>query len=331
VRYTNIFETDITLSAIGLGCEALGGTDWGIVDLDDAAATVRTAWDHGVVVFDTADVYGLGQSERRLAAALGKARHDAVIVSKFGVRWRGTANSRAVTWRDATPDYVVDALESSLRRLRVERIPIYLVHWPDAETPIEETLGALEEQRLAGKIGVYGVSNFADAQLKKAVESGGRVAEMPLNLIQRGAESDISFCGQHDVSVLAYGPYAQGLLCGRYGRHSKFEQNDRRHRLPHFAESAWDSNDALLERLKVLANQRGVKEAQVALQWVISHPPVACTLVGARNPEQLLDTLSLFASDAPSDDRFRSDRCTAGPRCWPIGRTSVQRSGRRVM
>lgn len=296
MRYTKVAESDITLSAIGLGCESLGGTDWGSVDLDDAVATVRAAWDHGIVVFDTADAYGLGESERRLAGALGSARHDAVIVSKFGIRWRETANIRAETWKDASPDYAVVALEASLGRLRVERIPIYLVHWPDAETPIQETLAALEQQRLAGKIGVYGVSNFSGTQLSDAIEAKVRVAELPLNLIRREAESDIAFCGEHDVSVLAYGPYAQGLLCGRYTRHSRFEQSDRRHRLPHFAEDAWDSNDALLERLKVEANRHGLKEAQVALQWVLSHPPVASALVGARNPEQLLDTISLFTS-----------------------------------
>jgi len=297
VRYTKIPKTDITLSAVGLGCEPLGGTDWGRVDRDDAVSTVRAAWENGIVVFDTADAYGLGESELRLAEALGSARHDAVIVSKFGVRWRKTANTRAVTWKDVTPKYAVAALEASLDRLRVERIPIYLIHWPNDDTPIEETLGALEQQRLAGKIGVYGVSNFSAAQLSDAIQAGGRVAELPLNLLSRDAEPDISFCGEHDVSVLAYGPYAQGLLCGRYSRVSRFEENDRRHRLPHFAEAAWDANEVLLERLKVLANQHGVKEAQVALQWVMSHPSVTCALVGARNRQQLQDTLSLFAGD----------------------------------
>lgn len=302
MRYQRISGTDITVSAIGLGCEALGGTDWGSVDGDDAVATVRAAWDAGIRVFDTADAYGLGESERRLCAALGQARRDAVIVSKFGIRWHEKTAGRADTWKDTTPDYAVAALESSLRRLNVERIPIYLVHWPDDATPIEETLGALEQQRIAGKIGVYGVSNFREEQLRDAVKLGASVVELPLNLLQREAESDIVFCGQQGVSVLAYGPYAQGLLCGRYNRDSRFGENDRRHRLPHFAEPAWDTNDKLLGRLKISANHRRVKEGYLALEWVLSHRSVSSALVGARNPEQLQDTLSLFAGDGSDSD-----------------------------
>jgi aryl-alcohol dehydrogenase-like predicted oxidoreductase len=311
VRYQRITGTDITLSAIGLGCEALGGADWGRVDQDDAVATVRAAWDAGIGVFDTADAYGLGESERRLSAALGEARHDAVIVSKFGIRWRETTAGRADTWKDATPDYAVAALESSLQRLRIERIPIFLVHWPDDATPIEETLCALEQQQIAGKIGVYGVSNFRGDQLRDAIKSGASIAELPLNLLQREAEPDISFCAEQDVSVLAYGPYAQGLLCGRYNRDSRFTENDRRHRLPHFAEAAWDTNDRLLGRLEVLASERGIKKAHVALEWVLSYPSVSCALVGARNPEQLQDTLSLFADGGSHSDLAG---LSAGPR-----------------
>ena len=275
-----------------MGCEPLGGADWGTVDIAEAEAVVRAAWDAGIRVFDTADVYGLGKSEQRLARALGSVRHDAVIVSKFGVRWRPVPGARAATWKDASPSHLVLALESSLRRLQIDRIPVYLVHWPDARTALDDTLAELERQRLAGKIGVYGVSNHWGSELTKAMALGASIAELPLSLVDMRADIEMSRCASSGLDVLAYGVYAQGLLCGNYDRASRFGDDDRRGRLSQFSEDTWDANETVLAQLALIAGKRGVSMASVALRWVLDHEAVSLAIVGMKTRAQLADALS---------------------------------------
>lgn len=294
-------STGISVSALGLGCEPLGGSDWGTVDIGAAMRTVREAWEHGITLFDTANVYGLGESERRLSLALGKNRHEATIVSKFGIRWSVGSGDRAGTWKDASPANLTISLEGTLRRLRIERIPVYLVHWPDGKTPIFDTVEALESHRRAGKIGVYGVSNFEGAELEAAAEQGVEVMELPLNLIQRRAEAALEFCRERRLGVIAYGAYAQGLLCGRYDRNSRFEKDDRRHRLPQFSPEAWMKNGPILDRLWAAAQSAGVPPSQVALRWVLDAPGVSSTVISAKNLIQLEEALGVFELDGSLD------------------------------
>jgi aryl-alcohol dehydrogenase-like predicted oxidoreductase len=160
---------DLKVSRIIFGCEALGGTDWGKVDVPAVQAAVAHAWDRGINTFDVADVYGLGRAETALAEALGPRRHDAVIITKFGVNWRqGKNGGRAETFRDASPAHAKKAAENSLRRLKIDCIPLYLVHWPDPRTPLADTRAALEELKAAGKIRRYGLSNFPGRRLAAA-------------------------------------------------------------------------------------------------------------------------------------------------------------------
>jgi aryl-alcohol dehydrogenase-like predicted oxidoreductase len=287
-------RTGLSASELALGCEPLGGMDWGVVDKGAAVAAVRAAWEAGVNVFDTADVYGLGESERRLATALGGERHHAIIVSKFGVRWKRAVRGRAETWRDCSPTHLVRSLDASLRRLQVDRIPIYLVHWPDTRTPIETTVAELERQRVAGKIGVYGVSNYWGHQLAEAAALGAEVVELPLNLLNRRAEVELKRPHVASVGVLAYGAYAQGLLCGRYRRGSLFSPDDRRHRLRQFSEAEWALNEQLLLRIRTVAGNRGVSMASVALRWVLDHRNVSAAIISAKTPVQLADAVGAF-------------------------------------
>jgi aryl-alcohol dehydrogenase-like predicted oxidoreductase len=289
VEYRALGGSDVSLSAVGLGCEPLGGADWGSVDIEQAIGAVRSAWTKGVTVFDTADAYGLGLSEERLASALGNARHEAVIVTKGGVRWKDRGGQRAQTWIDASPSYLVSALDASLNRLGVERIPIYLVHWPDERTPLEDTLECLSRQRNLGKIGLYGVSNHWSTQLHRAAICGAEVVELPLSLIDRRAEEEFADISRLGLGLLAYGAYAQGLLCDKYDASTKFGTDDRRHRLPQFSAGAWPTNERLLTVIREIATVRRVAASQVTLRWVLENSEVACAIVGAKTPAQVLD------------------------------------------
>ncbi|MGC8833414.1 MAG: aldo/keto reductase, partial [Armatimonadota bacterium] len=215
MEYVRLKNTDLVVSKIGLGCEPLGGVDWGYVDEHAAEAVVHKALELGINLFDTADVYGLGLSETRLSQALGPHRHQVTIITKFGINWKKVpGRERALTFRDSSPAHVVEALENSLRRLRIECIPIYCIHWPDPKTPIYDTLEALQKCQQQGKIRYIGLSNFPIDIARQAHSiSPVCVVELLYNLLDRGLEAEIAaYRAELGVSVVAYGMLAQGLL-----------------------------------------------------------------------------------------------------------------------
>lgn len=243
-----------------------------------------------MTLFDVADIYGLGKAERVLSQALGARRHEVVIVSKFGINWQpDPAGGRAKTFRDCSPGRVVEALEQSLRRLRIDAIPLYLIHWPDPDTPIEATMEALLKCQQAGKIRHIGVSNFPLPLLQAANQIHSLAAlELQYNLIEQTANQHVlPYCREQGMSVLAYGPLAQGLLTGKYGVQATFQTDDRRHRLPHFHGDTLTRHLQMVERLKTIAQRYQKTPAQVALRWVLDQPGIACALVGAKTPAQI--------------------------------------------
>lgn len=276
-------------SRLALGCEPLGGTDWGNVDISNVRQAVRYAYANGITTFDTADVYGLGRSEEELAVALGQDRHDAFIVTKFGVRWELHDNGRrATTYKDLRPDYIEKALEASLRRLKLEAIPLYLVHWPDGHTPIEDVLAKLVKFVESGKILNYGLSNFSLEEFGLASQEYPiHALECQYNLIDRRNLDAIKFAKGLKAATFAYGPLAQGLLTGKYSEATQFSDNDRRHRLESFQQINWDAFERLRSELDMLASSLQCSTSQVALAWILSDVTVDCVIVGAKNPEQV--------------------------------------------
>lgn len=291
---TILSKLGVALSPLALGCEPLGGVDWGKVDQLKMHAAVDEAWNNGIKVFDTADVYGLGESEVQLSKALGSNRHDAVIVTKFGCRWAGqTGLERSPIYKDASPHYLEKALEASLKRLKIDAIPIYLVHWPDAHTPLEGTLEKLEECRRSGKIIAYGLSNFKWAQYELFLNKYPiAVIEGPYNLItQKPGKVEYTKARNAGLSTLTYGPLAQGFLSGKYDQNSKFEEDDRRYRLEHFSEKSWYRNKRLLQVLYQAAEEHHKTPAQVALRWIIEQHIASTLIVGAKSPEQIRNNM----------------------------------------
>ena len=287
-------HADLVVSRLAFGCEPLGGTDWGQVDGDLAKEAVSRAVDLGINFFDTADVYGLGRSEEALSAALGERRHDVVIISKFGVNWRQDPNGgRAETFLDSSPRRVVQALENSLRRLRIDCIPLYLVHWPDPRTPITETMEALLRCQQAGKIRHVGVSNFPARLVRQANQVVKLAAvELPYSLLDREAERElVPCCRELGIDVLVYGPLAQGLLTGKYGPGTRFSRDDRRSRLAHFQGEKLARNLKMVDKLSAVAQRKEKTATQVAIRWVLDNPSVASAIVGVKTPEQLEDNL----------------------------------------
>jgi aryl-alcohol dehydrogenase-like predicted oxidoreductase len=316
MEYIQLSNTDLEVSRIGFGSEPLGGTDWGYVDESRAIKAVEQALDAGINLFDTADVYGLGRAEQVLSQALGTRRHDVVIVSKFGINWQPTSDgSRARTFRDCSPARVVEALENSLRRLRIETMPLYLIHWPDPNTPLADTLEALLKCREAGKLRYIGVSNFSLELLREAQHIQPLSAfEAQYSLLDRNIETDtLSYCTDQNIAVLAYGPLAQGLLTGKYHADTRFGQDDRRHRLPHFQADRLAANLATVERLKAVAASYGKQTAQVALRWVLDNPQISSLIVGAKSPEQVISNIGAVGWHLSPEDRAYIAGCEIVP------------------
>ncbi|MBP7561640.1 MAG: aldo/keto reductase [Armatimonadetes bacterium] len=307
---------------IALGCEPLGGADWGTVDERQAMAAVRAAYEKGVRVFDTADVYGLGLSERRLSEALGADRYGATIVTKFGVRWvRTHPTARALTFRDASPAYALEALDSSLGRLRLDTIPVYLLHWPDSQTPIEHTLEALMKAQELGKIRHIGLSNFDEETVRRATAVAPiAFGQVHFSLLRAGpALPLLRTCAELGIFTLTYGTLAQGLLTGKYGSETRFPASDRRHRLPHFSPANIAKYQALIARLCEFAATYGVTTAAVAIRWVLQTGLVSVAVVGARDPGQVEGNLGAARFSLSGPDHAELSRLAASVAQTPGG------------
>ena len=287
-------STDLVISRLGFGCAPLGGTDWGPFDEQESMASVSRAVELGVTLFDTADVYGLGRSERLLSRALAERRHDVVIASKCGVNWEERpAGQRARTFYDSSPKRVVEALEDSLRRLRVDVIPLYFLHWPDPHTPLADTVEAIVRCQDAGKIRHFGLSNFSAAQIREvyAVTSVAAV-QVQYSLIDRTAEMEIfSCCRELGISAITYGSLAQGLLAGNYDAETRFGQDDRRRHLRDFGGEELQANMLIVHRLKELARRRQKSPAQLAMRWALDNPAVSGIIAGIKSRGQLEDNV----------------------------------------
>lgn len=298
LAYRSIGYTYLTMSrldflsqdqSIVVGCEQLGGTDWGELNLPDVERAIDHAWSCGIRAFDTADVYGLGESERRLSKVLGARRHDAVIITKGGVRWVNGDAGRARTTKDNSPAYLRSAIEASLRRLEIDTIPLYFVHWPDGQTPLELVFETLAECRDAGKIRYVGLSNFPYYAVETASRDFGLDAvQLSFNLLEKeGKKRTLDQLSALEVERFGYGPLAQGLLAGKFSANTKFSANDRRHRLPHFAADQWDRNLRVLDRVAQIARQVGRSTTEVVLRWTLQTGLIDHLIVGVKTPAQI--------------------------------------------
>jgi aryl-alcohol dehydrogenase-like predicted oxidoreductase len=291
VRDRKFGQTDLALSAIGLGCNNFGVR----LDVSAAERVVNTALDAGVTVFDTADIYGRGKSEEFLGGALGTRRHDAVIITKFGLPMDQSAKPR-----DGSPDYVIRAVEASLKRLRTDWIDIYLLHRPDPATPIEATLRALDTLIDQGKVRYAGCSNMTASQINEAqqvAKTGGLrgfvCCEDQYNLLSRQIEKDvIPAMEMHGLALLPYFPLASGMLTGKYEAGAPLPEGARLSNKRYSDRFLNDDNFRIVEALRSYCAQRGRSLLELAFGWLLTKPIIGSVIAGASSPEQLLQNIS---------------------------------------
>lgn len=294
MEYVNIPGTRERTSRLVFGCEQLGGQDWGRIDMTEMLRAVDAAVDHGINMFDTADVYGLGESERRLGSALRRHRAKTLIMTKGGVRWSTCENrARARTRLDISASYLRAAVHDSLRRIQRDCIDTYLLHWPGDDHQIRDAVGELSRLQDEGKLRYIGLSNCSDRQIGVATQVNAIAAaasehclvgpRVPANVLRRGREGRLG--------VLAYAALGRGLLAGTYSRDSEFPKDDRRHRLA-TARPKWFGEALRVAGLVTpIAARMGRTTAQVVLRWALDTPGVSCVICGMRSSSQLMEDL----------------------------------------
>jgi aryl-alcohol dehydrogenase-like predicted oxidoreductase len=280
--------TKIAPSRIGLGTWAIGGWMWGGTDETESIRTIHAALDRGITLIDTAPAYGFGRSEEIVGKALaeGGRRASVVLATKVGLDWKNEQ-----PFRNGSRARIFKEIDDSLRRLRTDAIDLYQVHWPDPNTPIAETAGAMADLHKAGKIRAIGVSNFSPAQM----DAFGAVAPLhavqpPYNLFERAIEADVlPYARRHGLAMLAYGALCRGLLSGRMRADTKFPDSDLRGAAdPKFKPPHFGAYLAAVTALDRFAQERfGKRVIHLALRWVLDRAPNAIALWGARHPDQL--------------------------------------------
>lgn len=290
--YRRLGRSGLTVSVVGLGCNNLGRPGTATLEQEGTDAVVHAALDAGVTLFDVADMYGAqpGLSEERLGRALGTRRDEVVLATKFGMDMQGV--NRNDHGARGSRRYIVRAVEASLRRLGTDWIDLYQFHTPDPQTPIEETLSALDDLVRSGKVRYIGHSNRSGWQIAEAEfvarEQGTErfiSAQNHYNLMDRRAELEVLPASRaYGLGVLPYFPLANGMLTGKYSSGQAPEGS----RLSHTRQSMVENAD--LDQLKAFgdfARERGLTELQVAFSWLAAQEPVSSVIAGATRPGQI--------------------------------------------
>src|SRR3984957_639065 len=309
---TRLGRTGMHLTRVGFGAWAIGGGDWGFAwghqDDDASIAAIRHAVESGINWIDTAAVYGLGHSEEVVAAALAHLPEAdrPYVFTKGGPVWDPPARSAAPR-RVGAPDSLRAEVEASLRRLRVERIDLYQMHWPAEDgTPVEEYWQVFVDLKREGKIRAVGLSNHNVFQLEEAEEVGAVDAiQPPFSLIHRDAADDVLlWAREHEADAIVYSPMASGLLTGSFTaeRAARLQPGDWRAGHPDFTEPALSANLALADALRPVAERHGVTPAAVAVAWTLAFPGVTGAIVGARSPLQVDGWLPAATLELKDDD-----------------------------
>lgn len=292
-----IGTSGVTASAVGLGTWAIGGWMWGGTDEAESIAAIRASLDAGVTLIDTAPAYGLGRSEEIVGRALRGRRDQAVIATKCGLVWH-TQQGRHFFDQDGKPvhrylgrDAIAHEVEASLRRLGTDHIDLYITHWQDPTTPVEETMDALKDLKKAGKIRAIGASNVDAGDLTAYVAAGGLDAiQERFSMIDREIEKELlPLTTANGISTLSYSSLALGLLSGVIGPDRVFSGDDQRKDNPRFSIGNRKKIAGFAEAIKPVADGHGASIAQIVIAWTLAQPGVTFALCGARNPAQAKD------------------------------------------
>jgi aryl-alcohol dehydrogenase-like predicted oxidoreductase len=282
-------NSDLDLTPIGFGAWAIGGGDWahgwGPQDDNDSIAAIHKALDLGINWIDTAAVYGLGHSEEVVARALKTTSHKPYIFTKCAMRW----NDKGEIYNSLKE--IRREVEDSLRRLQVETIDLYQIHWPNPDSEIEEGWSTMADLQREGKVRWIGVSNFSVSQMERALKIAPITSNQPpYSMLNRTAEPEIlPFTLQNGIGTINYAPMHSGLLTGAMSKErvAAFPENDFRRRAKNYQEPLLSRNLAVADLLKTIGARHGVAAGVIAIAWTLHNPAITAAIVGGRNAKQV--------------------------------------------
>jgi aryl-alcohol dehydrogenase-like predicted oxidoreductase len=297
-------NSDLELTAIGFGAWAIGGGDWqfawGPQDDNDSISAIHKALDLGINWIDTAAVYGLGHSEEVVARALKSSSHKPYVFTKCGLVWdekREVSNDLKKIRSEA---------ENSLRRLQVEAIDLYQMHWPKPDEEIEEAWGVMADLQKEGKVRWIGVSNFSVSQMERALKIAPITSNQPpYSMLNRAIEAEIlPFCEKNNIGTISYAPMHSGLLTGAMTKErvANFPQDDFRRNAKNYQEPLLSRNLAVAEFIGAIGKRHGVSAGVVAIAWALHHSAITGAIVGGRSAEQVEGVIPSAAFRLPEEE-----------------------------
>jgi len=289
-----IGSSGIKASVVGLGTWAIGGWMWGGTEEKQSVEAIQHSIDEGISLIDTAPAYGQGLSETIVGKAIEGRRDKVVLATKCGLVWHTQKGNHFFDY-DGKPvhrylgkESIIHELEQSLTRLKTDYIDLYITHWQDPTTPVQETMEALETLKSQGKIRAIGASNVSADNLKAYLAAGQLDAlQEEYSMVKRDIESTLlPICAEHGVSMLSYSSLALGLLSGKIGPDRTFSGDDQRKDNPRFSISNREKIARLMADLAPIADAHQATSAQIVIAWTVQQPGITFSLCGARNPEQ---------------------------------------------
>ncbi|MBN9297404.1 MAG: aldo/keto reductase [Filimonas sp.] len=316
MEYRKTGASGLELSAITYGAFAIGGTMWGGTERSEAIKAIHASLDNGVTSIDTAPFYGFGLSEEMIGEAIkGKDRSRIQLLTKFGLVWDGSNNGKGEFFFDAEdngkkiPVYkyaakanVVKEVEESLQRLGTDYIDLLQIHWPDATTPISETMEALEQLIRQGKVRAAGVSNYSVAQLQEAQQSISIASnQVSYSMLNRTIEQDlVPYTVANNIGIIAYSPLERGLLTGKYFKDAALKSDD--HRNGYFGQFDAAKVKAFLEAITPIAAAKQATLSQLVLRWTTLQKGITVVLAGARNAQQAIENAAAMNIDLTQEE-----------------------------
>ncbi|MBW7989496.1 MAG: aldo/keto reductase [Planctomycetes bacterium] len=297
--------TDLKLTTVGLGTWAIGGPwqfGWGPQDDDEAIAAILASLETGINWLDTAPIYGLGHSEELVGKALKQTNNKPIIATKCSLLW----NDKKEKVSCLKAQSIRQECHDSLERLGIETIDLYQIHWPEPEEDLEQAWEEMAKLAEEGKIRYLAVSNFKVEQIER-IHKIHPIAclQPPYSMIHRQIEDELlACCAQNDIGVVAYSPMQRGLLTGKFSpeRLASLPLDDHRRANADFHEPRFTATLELVEQLRPIAERNGRTLAQLSISWVLRRPEVTAAIVGARKPEQILETAPASDWDLNEED-----------------------------